>query len=89
MAKNDTTPTRLAPCKHVQNPKRSRRVSIIRTPDAGIYVYHPKGAILSRKLEKISTARRVLGRIQRGVPDAYLAVHESFVGALDAPLKTD
>ena len=79
MAKNDTTPTRLAPCKHEQNPRRSRRVSIIRTPDAGMYVYHPKGAILSRKLEKISTAKRVLGRIRRGVPDAHLVVYEWFV----------
>ena len=99
MAKNDITPANPVPRKHEQKRGRGYRVSIIRTPCAGIFVCHSrrefygsrsitvKGSLLSRKIDKISTAKRVLRRIQRCVPDAYLAIRESFIGAVDNPFK--
>ncbi len=93
MAKNDITPATEAKNRlHEQKPGRGYRVSIIRTASAGIYVCHTRseffesrttktlGLRLSRKIDKIGTARRVLRRIQRRVPDAYLMMCQSLVG---------
>ena len=99
MAKSDTTLVTHASRKHEQKRGRGYRVSIIRTPSAGIFVCHTRseffesrsikviGSNLSRKIDKISTARRVLRRIQRRVPDAYLLLKQSLVGAVYDPLN--
>lgn len=82
MAKNDITPANQAQRIHEQKRGRGYRVSMMRTPSAGIFVCQEQGFILSRKLEKISTARRVLRRVQRRVPAATFVYRESLVGTL-------
>lgn len=99
MAKSDTTPIARAPRKHEQKRGRYYLVNDIRKPSAGIFVCFDcreiiesksiknEGSFLSRKICKISTARRVLKRIRRQVPTAFLAVHASYDGALFDPFK--